>query len=181
MEQKFDFVEVTLKPEDYDKVKEVYRLHKEQARKIFDLSCGISTDEEIMDYVKNKIEYEVVLLAVDTDNNNYAGVVIFEDICFFEGEITKANVHIVVNKKYWGKNSRQIIFDCYKYMSENMKPVKRLEAFVPANNFGIIKLLKDVGFKVEGTLRNRVIFKNKNDIPTYYNELIYSNLNIGEN
>ena len=33
MEQKFEFVEVTLEPEDYDKVKEVYRLHKEQASK----------------------------------------------------------------------------------------------------------------------------------------------------
>ena len=28
MEQKFDFIKVTLDPEDYDKVKEVYRLHK---------------------------------------------------------------------------------------------------------------------------------------------------------
>ena len=31
----------------YDKVKEVYRLHKEQSYKIFDLASGISTDEDI--------------------------------------------------------------------------------------------------------------------------------------
>jgi RimJ/RimL family protein N-acetyltransferase len=180
MEPKFDFVEVTLKQEDYNKVKEVYRLHKEQSRKIFDLSCGISTDEQIMDYIKDKVEYELVLLAIDKETNNYAGCIIFEDITLFDNEIVKANVHIVVNKKYWGQNSRQIIFDCYKYMKENMKPFKRLEAYVPANNFGIIKLLKDVGFKVEGTLKNRLVFNNKNNIPTYYNELVYSNLNIGE-
>lgn len=180
MEPKFDFVEVTLEPEDYEKVKEVYRLHKEQANRIFDLSCGISTDEEIMSYIKSKIEYEIVLLAVDKETGKYAGVVIFEDICMFEDEITRANVHIVVSKKYWGKNSRNIIFDCYKYLKDNMKPIRRLEAFVPANNFGIIKLLKDVGFKVEGTLKNRLVYKNKNNIPTFYNELVYSNLNIGE-
>ena len=111
MEQKFDFVEVTLEPEDYGKVKEVYRLHKEQANRIFDLSCGISTDEEIMSYIKSKIEYEIVLLAVDKETGKYAGVVIFEDICIFNDEIIRANVHIVVSKKYWGKNSRNIIFD----------------------------------------------------------------------
>ena len=47
MEPKYDFVEVTLDG-DYEMVKEVYRLHKEQAKKIFDFSCGISTDEEIL-------------------------------------------------------------------------------------------------------------------------------------
>ena len=36
MERKFDFVEVTLDG-DYDMVKEVYRLHKEQAKKILSL------------------------------------------------------------------------------------------------------------------------------------------------
>ena len=51
--RKYDFVEVTLEPEDYDKVKEVYRLHKEQASKIFNLASGISTDEDIMECIKN--------------------------------------------------------------------------------------------------------------------------------
>lgn len=180
MEQKFDFVEVTLEPEDYDKVKEIYRLHKEQANKIFDLASGISSDEDIMEYVESSILDDVVLLAIDTSNNNYAGVIILDDIHIYNKEIISAKCHIVVSKKYWGKNSRNIIFDCYKYLNENMKPIKRLEAFVPSNNFGIIKLLKDVGFKIEGTLKNRLLFKNKDNIPTLYNGLIYSKLNIGE-
>ena len=178
MEQKFDFVEVTL-DSDYDLVREVYRLHKEQAKKIFDLSCGISTDEEIMDYIKGQIEYNEVLLAIDRNNNEYAGCIILEDICYFDGTIIKANVHLVVNKKYWGKDSRRIINDCFKFVKENFKPIVRLEAFVPSNNYGIIKLLKDVGFKVEGTLRKRLVFNNKNNIPTYYNELVYSKI-LGE-
>ena len=178
MEPKFDFVEVTLES-GYEMIKEIYRLHKEQARKIFDLSCGISTDEDIMDYVKDKVEYDVVLLAVDKKTNDYAGCIILEDIRMFDDKISKLNVHLVVNKKYWGKNSRQIINDCFDFVKENMKPIVRIEAFVPANNFGIIKLLKDVGFKVEGTLKKRLVFNNKNNIPTYYNELVYSKI-LGE-
>ena len=180
MEPKFDFVEVTLEPEDYEKVKEVYRLHKEQANKIFNLASGIDTDEDIMACIKNDIENGVVLLAIDTDNNRYAGVITLDNIYMYNDEIVNCGCHIIINKKYWGPNSRKIIFDCYEYLKNNMKPIKRLEAFVPANNFGIIKLLKDVGFKVEGTLKNRLVYKNKNNIPTFYNELVYSNLNIGE-
>ena len=53
-----------------------------------------------------------------------------------------------------------------------------MECTVPSNNFGIIKLLKDVGFRIEGTMKNRLVFNNRNNIPTLYNELMYSNLNL---
>lgn len=179
MERKFDFVGVTLEPEDYDKVKEVYRLHKEQANKIFDLSCGISTSEDIMDYVKDKIDYEIVLLAIDKITGQYAGTLILEDMTFFDGKIVRANVHVVISKKYWGKSSREIINNCFDFVKENMKPINRLEAYVPSNNYAIIKLLKDVGFKVEGTLKRRLVFNNKQGEPTFYNELVYSKI-LGE-
>lgn len=177
MEQKFDFIKVTLDPEDYDKVKEVYRLHKEQAYKIFDLASGISTDEEIMDYVKYHIEYDEVLLSIDIATGKYAGVIIVEDIKVYNDEIARANVHIVVSKKYWGKDSRNIIEDVYKYFDNKWIPIKRFEARVPSHNFGIIKLLKDVGFKIEGTCKNALVFKDKHGNDKYYNELIYSDVN----
>ena len=179
--RKFDFEEVTLEPEDYEKVKEVYRLHKEQAKRIFSLSSGIESDKDIMECIRDNIRDNIVLLAKDvTNNNRYAAMVGFDDIVVHDGVIVNMKCHIVVNKKYWGQESRKIIFDLYEYLKENMKPIKRLEAFVPSNNFGIIKLLKDVGFKIEGTLKNRVIYNNKDGIPTYYNELVYSKLNLGE-
>ena len=178
--RKYDFVEVTLEPDDYEKVKEVYRLHKEQASKIFSLSSGISSDEDIMERIKYKIENDIILLAIDTTTGRYASAITFDNIRIYNGKILSMGVHIVVGKRYWGPESRKIIFDCYEYLKENMKPIKRLEAFVPSNNFGIIKLLKDVGFKIEGTLKNRVVYKNKEGIPTCYNHLVYSKLNLGE-
>lgn len=180
MERKYDFIEVTLDNDNYKFIKEIYRLYKEQANKIFDLACGISTDEDIMDYIKNNIEYNITLLGIDTTNGEYAGVVVLDDVCVWDDEVTRANCHIVVGKKYWGKGSRELINDCYKFLKENMKKLNRLEAFVPSNNFGIIKLLKDVGFKIEGTLKNRLLFKNKKGEPTHYNELVYSNTSLGE-
>ena len=176
--RKYDFVEVTLEPEDYDKVKEVYRLHKEQANKVFDLASGINSDEDIMDVIQYDIENNVVLLAIDTTSNHYAGVVTFDNTKIYNDEIASTGVHLIVSKRYWGKESRKIIFDCYRWLKDNMKPIRRLEAFVPSNNFGIIKLLKDTGFKIEGTLKNRVIYYNKNGMPTYYNQLVYSNTNL---
>ena len=175
--RKYDFIKVTLEPEDYDKVKEVYRLHKEQARILFSLSSGISSDEDIMELLKSVIENEIVLLAVDTTTGKYAAMIGLDNIKMFDGYILSMGCHIVVRKKYWGPESRKIIFDFYDWLEENMKPVKRLEAFVPSNAYGVIKLLKDVGFKIEGTLRNRVVYNNKNNEPTLYNELVYSKIN----
>lgn len=178
--RKYDFVEVTLEPDDYDKVKEVYRLHKEQANRIFSLTSGIISDEDIMECIRDNIRDNIVLLAVDLTTGKYAGMVGFDNIIMYDGYVSNMKCHIVVSKKYWGPESRKIIRDWFEYAKENMKPIKRLEAFVPSNNFGIIKLLKDVGFKIEGTLRDRVVYKNKNGIPTYYNELVYSKINLGE-
>ena len=175
--RKYDFVQVTLEPNDYEKVKEVYRLHKEQKNILFGLTSGITTDEGIMECLKNAIENDIVLLAIDTTTGKYAGMVGFDKLRMYNDEIISIGCHIVISKRYWGPESRHIIFDCYKYLEENMKPIKRLEAFVPSNAYGIIKLLKDVGFKIEGTLKNRLVYNNKDNVPTLYNELVYSKIN----
>lgn len=176
MEQKFDFVEVTL-DSDYNLIKEVYRLHKEQSYKLFDLSCKISSDEDIMDLIKDRIQYDEVLLAIDTSNGNYAGCITFHNLCVYDKMIVNAEVHPVISKKYWGADSRHIIEDCYKFVEKNWLPINRLEARVPSHNFGVIKLLKDVGFKIEGTCKNRYIFKDKDGVEKFYNQLIYSDVN----
>ena len=178
MEQKFDFVEVTLDKDHFNMVREIYRVHKEQANKVFNLASGISSDEDIMECIKDDIENDIVLMAIDKTTGNYAGCLTFDNISIYNNEIISCGIHIIVNKKYWGKDSRRIIKDCYQYVKKNMKPIKRMEAYVPSNNFGIIKLLKDVGFKIEGTLKNRLIYKDRNNNPKLYNELLYSNLDL---
>lgn len=177
MERKFDFISVTLDAKDYEKVKEVYRLHKEQSNKLFDLSSNITSDKDIMDMVKGRIEYDEVLLVVDKSTGQYAGCITFESIRIYGDRIINMIAHPIICKRYWGKQSRDIIEDCYRFLEENWLPINRIEARVPSNNYGVIKLLKDVGFKVEGTLVNRLIYKDKYGKDKYYNQLIYSDIN----
>ena len=178
MEQrKFDFVKVTLEPDDYDKVKEVYRLHKEQFNKLFDLSSWVKTDDDLINMIKDRIEYDEVLLAIDTTTGRYAGCITFHDVRVCDDTIVDAEVHPVVSKRYWGQSSRDLIEDAYKFIEENWLPINRLTARVPSHNFGVIKLLKDVGFKVEGTLKDYYVFEDKNGNHKYYNQLIYSDMN----
>ena len=177
MEQKrYTCIEVTLEPNNYDKIKEVYRLHKEQANRLFDLTSGIYTDEDIMELIKNRIEYETVLLIYDEIDNRYAGCITFANIEVYKDTIINTEVHPVISKRYWGKSSRDIINSIYEFIDDNFYPINRLEARVPSNNFGVIKLLKDVGFTIEGTLKNRLIYKDKYGNEKYYNQLIYSNM-----
>lgn len=178
MEQrKFDFVKVTLEPDDYDKVKEVYRLHKEQFNKLFDLSSWVKSDDDLINMIKDRIEYDEVLLAIDTTTGRYAGCITFHDIRVCNNTIVDAEVHPVVSKRYWGQSSRDLIEDAYKFVETNWLPINRLTARVPSHNFGVIKLLKDVGFKVEGTLKDYYVFEDKNGENKYYNQLIYSDIN----
>ena len=91
---------------------------------ILNLASGISTDEDIMECIKNDIENNIVVLAIDTTNNKYSAVITYDNTNILDGNIVSMGVHIIVNKRYWGPESRKIIFDAYKWMKENMKPIQ---------------------------------------------------------
>lgn len=175
--RKYDFVEVTLEPDDYEKVKEVYRLHKEQMYKLFDLSSWVKTDDDLINMIKNRIEYDEIILAIDTTTGRYAGCITFHNMRILNNVIIDAEVHPIISKRYWGPESRRLIEDAYKFVEENWLPINRLTAKVPSHNFGVIKLLKDLGFRIEGTLKDYYVFKDKNGDNKYYNQLIYSDIN----
>jgi len=173
--KEFDFLPITFTKENFKVIEEAYRLHKDQQRKIFDLACGVN---DVMDYIEYKIKDNstVVLACIDKSNGNVASVITFDNLRWFKDDIARCDVHIVVCRKYWGKNSRNIIFQAYDWIDNNMKHIHRMEARVPANNFGVIKLLKDVGFKVEGTARKCLLFYDKNNEPKYYDELLFGRI-----
>lgn len=177
-EKQFDFIVVKYDKEYYNIIEEIYRLHKDQKRKIFDYGSGIFSDDDIMDYIEGQLNANdaITFVAVDPENNNIAGVMTLDNIALKDDDtIIRCNCHVVICRKYWGKTSRSIIKQLmYKLDNEFNYYINRYEAFVPANNFGIIKLLKDVGFRCEGTLSKRLMFDNKKGEPTYYDELVFS-------
>ena len=161
---------VEFSPDNQDDILEAYRLHKDQEHKIFDIACGV---DNVMDYIEYQLTSSGSIVLLIKDKDKTCACFIMEDICDVNGIIIRCNVHYVVNKLCWGKESRDIGKFIINYLDDNI-PVNRMEARVPQNNIPIIKLLKDLGFKHEGVLRNNLLFLDKNKQPKLYNELIYA-------
>lgn len=157
-------------------IAEIYRLLKDQENKIFDLTFtkGIEiTDDLIMDYIEDNIKHNYIFVITD-DAEYICCFFMLEGLREVENIIVSANLHCAVSKRYWGKKSRELGQCMLDYLKDNLKPLKRLVAFVPQHNFGVVKLLKDLQFKHEGTLRNNLVFNNKYGVRKFYDELIYS-------
>lgn len=151
-------------------IQEVYRMLKDQEGKIFDLSW-YDMGGNLFDYVEAMVREGAVYVV--KQDNDVAAFFILENPRVYKDIITKLDVHTAVRKKYWGKQSREIMKAFKEYLYNNFK-IKKIIASVPQCGYGIIKLLKDIGFTHEGTLKQSLIFKDKNGMPRFYDELIYS-------
>lgn len=152
-------------------IQEVYRLLKDQENKIFDLVCG--NKDFVLDYTEQSIKEGLVFIALDS-NGIPCAFFMLEDIQPYKNHIHKCNLHCAIGKRSWGKNSRLICRSFLGYLEDNLPPIKRLVASVPQHNFGVVKLLKDMGFKHEGTLKSSLVFPDKFGNEKYYDELVYT-------
>lgn len=153
-------------------IQEVYRMLKDQENKIFDLAWH---DKYNNNSIMNIIEKHIKLgqIFVEKYNDDVAGMVMLTDPRTFGDLIITVDVHAVIRKKYWGKPSRDILRDIKQYLDKNFK-IKKMIASVPQCGYGVIKLLKDLGFKHEGTLKQACLYPDKNNKPKFYDKLIYS-------
>lgn len=158
-------------PEYEKEIETIYNMLKDQQRKIFDLSF-YGTGGDVMDYVEDSIKENMAFVVGDFNGEIFA-FFILENPRLYKDIITRVDVHTAIRKRYWGKQSREIISAFKDYLMFNFK-IKKFVATVPQCGYGVIKLLKDIGFKHEGTLKDSVIFLDKNDNPKFYDELIYS-------
>lgn len=153
-------------------ISEVYRMLKDQERKIFDLAWHYKYDDNnLMNIIERNIKLGQIFVA--KDNNEVAGMVMLTDPRTFGDLIITVDVHTAIRKKYWGKESRDILRQIHSYIKGEFK-IKKVIATVPQCGYGIIKLLKDIGFKHEGTLKEACLYPDKNDKPKFYDKLIYS-------
>lgn len=152
-------------------IQEVYRLLKDQENKIFDLTYG--SKSTILDYVERSIKDGLVFIIID-NTGMPCGFTMLSELKRYKGIVSSCNLHCAIGKRSWGKKSREIGRAFLKYLEDNYLPIKRLVASVPQHNFGVVKLLKDLGFRHEGTLRSNLIFEDKYGNEKYYDELVYS-------
>jgi RimJ/RimL family protein N-acetyltransferase len=166
----FKCVEVKWDTSHEEYIKEVYRMLKDQENKIFDRTLQ---DVDVMDYVEYHVQKNKIYVIIDNEGIVCAFFML-EHIKPFKDIILTADLHCAVRKHCWGKKSRELGQYMLDYLKDNLPPLKRLVASVPQHNFGVVKLLKDLGFKHEGTLKSNLVFKNKFGEDKYYDELIYS-------
>lgn len=167
---KYNIIKVSWSPAYSKEIEEIYRMLRDQEHKIFDLSW-YDMGGDLLNYVEARIKEDAVF--VITKDNDICAFFILENPRLFQDVITRVDVHTAVRKKYWGKTSREIMNTFKDYVFSNYK-IKKVIASVPQCGYGVIKLLKDIGFRHEGTLKQALLFLDKNNKPKYYDELIYS-------
>ena len=166
----YEVIRVRWQPEYQEDIQEIYRMFKDQERKIFPLTTYFNGGS-VMDLVEDMCENDFVFLIKEDEVP--CGVFVLESPQVFNNIITRVDVHCAIRRPFWGAKAREIcrMFKDYLY---NNYPIKKLIAEVPQCGYGVIKLLKDIGFKHEGTMKDATIYNDKNGNPKFYDALIYS-------
>lgn len=170
---KYQVYQITWKPRYEKEIQEIYRMYKDQEAKIFDLTF-YEQWKDVMEYVEYAVKSGGMFIVKDIEQDDICGFYTFDSNPDTFGDIiTKANVHTAIRKKYWGKQSREICKEFLDYLARNYY-IKKIIAQVPQCGYGVIKLLKDLDFKHEGTLKQCLLYRDKNGKPKWYDQLIYS-------
>ena len=166
----YEVIRVKWEPEFQDDIKEIYRMFKDQERKIFDLTTYFN-GTSIMDLVEDMCENDFVFLIKEDDIP--CAVFILDNPSIYKTIISRVNIHTAIRRPYWWAKAREICHIFKDYFHEHYL-IKKLIAEVPQCGYGVIKLLKDMGFKHEGTMKEASIYNDKNGKPKFYDTLIYS-------
>lgn len=166
----YEVIRVKWEPEFQDDIKEIYRMFKDQERKIFDLTTYFN-GTSIMDLVEDMCENDFVFLIKEDDTP--CAVFILDNPSIYKTIISRINIHTAIRRPYWGTKAREICKVFLNFLDSHYL-IKKLIAEVPQCGYGVIKLLKDMGFKHEGTMKEASIYNDKNGKPKFYDTLIYS-------
>lgn len=167
--------EYTVVPIKWDRayqteIEAIYNIYDEQRNKILDLTCQDS-GVTLGNYLEDLIRSTNVFVVIDKDNN-ICGVFSLGDMWKYKGQVITCKVHAIIPKQFWGEQSREIMkyFKDYAILNFN---IRKFIATVPQCGYGIIKLLKDLGFQHEGTMKENLVYLDKNNNPKLYDELVY--------
>lgn len=149
----------------------IYKMFKDQEHRIFTIDTYYNYDN-ILDVVKDMVENDKVFVVASTTGEVMASFIL-EDAILFKDIITEVKIHCAIRRPFWGPAARDICKSMREYLKDNYR-IKKLIAEVPQCKYGIIKLLKDVGFKHEGTLKTCLLYLDKNNQPKWYDKLIYT-------
>lgn len=149
----------------------IYQMFKDQEHRIFTINTYDNYDN-ILDVVKDMIDNDRVFVVTSPLGEVMASFIL-EDAILFKDIITEVKIHCAIRRPFWGSTAREICREMELYLRDKYR-IKKLIAEVPQCKYGIIKLLKDIGFKHEGTLKTCLLYLDKNHNPKWYDKLIYT-------
>lgn len=164
--------QITWEPRYEKEIQEIYRMYKDQQNKIFDLTF-YDQYQDVMEYVEDAVKSGGMFVVKNNEDDICAFFTFDSNPDTFGEVITKANIHMAIRRKFWGKTSRDICKEFLDYLARNYY-IKKIIAEVPQCGYGVIKLLKDLNFTHEGTLKQCLLYKDRNNKPKWYDQLIYS-------
>ena len=154
---------------DKDQIKFIYECYQDyQARIFFSNDMYVKSFNEFIKEIKTKLIYKFndLVIIKNLSNNNYIGF-----IYSYRYSANSGNIHTTVYIKPDSRNSIYFIQSClgfYNYLF-NSYSIRKVYCSVMEYNKISIKLLNDLGFKLEGTL-----LKHKYLNGNYYNIEIYA-------
>lgn len=166
----YEVIRIKWEPEYQDDIKEIYRMFKDQERKIFELTA-YNNNNSVMDLVQYMCQDELVFMV--KEDGIPCAVFVLDEPYIYKTIITRIKIHTAIRRPYWGAKSREIARYFIGYLNDKYL-IKKLIAEVPQCGYGVIKLLKDLGFKHEGTMKECSLYNDKNNNPKFYDALIYS-------
>lgn len=152
-------------------IKALYQMFRDQQSRIFSLDVFDNYDS-IFDIIKDTLDNDRVFIIASDDGEIMASFIL-EDAVIFKDLITEVKIHCAIRRKYWGSPSRDICKAMREYLYTKFR-IKKIIAEVPQCKYGVIKLLKDMGLKHEGTLKECLIYPDKTGTPKWYDKLIYT-------
>ncbi len=166
----YKVIPITWRKEFINEIEIIYKSLKDQERRIFD-STFYEDNTNVLDSMESLINNNHIYIL--KEDNNIISTFILNHFKIYKGIINTVNIHCAIRRPYWGPKAREACKYFLDYLEDNYK-IKKLIAEVPQCGYGVIKLLKDLGFKHEGTLKECMIFKDKNNNDKWYDKLIYS-------
>lgn len=153
-------------------IQEIYKIIKSQERQLINESLKEVCDAE--SFLENALRNDYVFAVRDGDT--ICAYLILDGLDTLGNEIINVYCHPAVAKEYWGKPSREIMTALRDYLFKNFR-IRKLSANVPQCAYGVIKLLKDIDFKHEATIKQTCAYKDKQGKIKFYDELIYGMFN----
>lgn len=166
----YEVIPITWRNEFFYEIQSIYAALKDQERKMFDLTF-YEDEATVLAFMEKLITQNDVYVV--RENEQILACFIIQDPVCYKGIIIEAKVHCAVRRPYWGAKAREICKVFLDYINDKFR-IKKLIAEVPQCGYGVIKLLKDLGFKHEGTLKENLLYKDKNNNNKWYDKLIYS-------